>query len=212
MLLDIATPQSRVGVWHIEESPAFFLEHLSLSEKEQSTFAALTPRKQIQWLASRYALDLIVDHHERIETGAMPTGKPYLVGRNDEISLSHSEEYVAAMTGRVPVGVDIQKCKEKILQLEHKFARPSESAQIDRKEPVLHLHILWGAKEVLYKIYSLKKLNFLTHLSVDLPGKLSEKGDFTGVVRNGLTEIRCALEYRILEEFVLVYGHKVNTT
>jgi phosphopantetheinyl transferase len=199
-----------VGVWHIEEDPSFFYENLALSMREQLVVSGLQPRKRIQWLASRYLLDLLVEHHERLETSSLETGKPILVDRIEEISLSHSEEYVAAMTGLLPVGVDIQKCKPKILELEHKFARPSESAIIDRRNPMLHLHILWGAKEVLYKIYSLRRLNFLSHLSVELPEVVHEHGVFTGSIENGAISIPCNLEYRIMSDYVLVFGSKMN--
>ena len=209
LTLDITTSEgSRLGVWRIDETAAFFSSHMVLSEKEQSLVAKLHERNKRQWLASRYLLDKIVDHTERIETSTLPTGKPILLGREDHISLTHSEDCVAAMIGNSDVGIDIQRCKEKILHIEHKFANAHESACIDRANALMHLHILWCAKEVLYKIYSKKKLSFSTHLFVDLPKYVDNAGRFSGSVRTSQEIIECSLNYIILENYVLVYGQK----
>lgn len=211
LVLDISTAeQTRIGIWRVEEPIPFFLNGLDLSQAEHILLSALNPVKQLEWLASRYVLDHITDHTERLETATLTTGKPYLVGRPEEISLSHSEAYVAAMIGQTDVGVDIQRCKEKILGLEHKFANPEESARIDRSRAMQYLHVLWSAKEALYKIYAQKRLNFRTHLFVDLPSRLVESGTFGGSIRVADTEIRCNLNYRMIDNYVLVYGHKIS--
>lgn len=211
LILDKHTPeQSRIGVWHVDEPEGYFTDRLQLSESELKTLSILSPVKRHEWLASRCVLDQIIDHSERIETGTLPSGKPILIGRKEEISLSHSDAFVAAMVGMTDVGIDIQRCKEKILQVEHKFANDEESARIDRSQVILHLHILWGAKEALYKIYARKQLNFRRHLFVDLPGNVSENGHFIGEIRVGEEQIRCALYYHILQNYVLVYGQKTS--
>ncbi len=199
---------ARYGVWRIDEASDFFAGRMTLSDAEQALVAKLRTPQQREWLASRFVLDQICDHRTRIETASLPTGKPYLIGRPEEISLSHSGAYVAAMVGIRDVGIDIQLCKDKITRLEHKFARPEESERIDRTQAVLHLHLLWGAKETLYKIYAKKQLHFLRHLHVDLPVHLAETGSLSGVIYADGQTIRCVMEYRILNNYVLVYGEK----
>lgn len=209
--LDIQSPENaRVGVWKISEPAAFFAERLSLSEAETAHVGSLNPVRTLDWLASRFVLDQIIDHTSRIETRTLSSGKPYLVGRDEQISLSHSDDYVAAMIGYTDVGVDIQRCKEKIVSVEHKFARPEESSRIDRSNEITHLHVLWSAKEALYKIYARKQLNFTRHLYVDLPTILEPQGRFTGIITTAEEELHCVLYYLILKNYVLVYGQKIS--
>lgn len=210
LVLDVQSPENaRVGVWRISEPAAYFAERLSLSKTETAHIANLNGVKTLDWLASRFVLDQIIDHSSRIETSALSSGKPYLIGRDEHISLSHSDDYVAAMIGLTDVGVDIQRCKEKIVTVEHKFARPEESARVDRTNEIKHLHVLWSAKEALYKIYARKKLSFITNLYVQLPTHLEPQGRFEGLIRTSQEELHCALHYLILENYVLVYGQKI---
>jgi 4'-phosphopantetheinyl transferase EntD len=207
LVLDIQPYENtRLGVWRIDEPAGFFFSNLKLSIAEQSLLTTLLPAKKLEWLASRYVLDQIMDHPDRVDTNVLPSGKPILIGRDEEISLSHTDNHVAAMIGKTSVGIDIQRCKHKILQVEHKFASAAESALIDRSQPVLHLHILWGAKEALYKIYSKKQLNFISQIFVNLPAQIQENGDFSGVVKVSGDELNCRLSYHILDNYVLVYG------
>jgi len=198
--------QAEIGVWRIDESLEYFASRVSLTQAEHDVTRDMSPKRLKEWMASRYLLKCLIGAEEPLKTAMLPGGKPFLIGRSEEISLSHSGDYVAAMTSRTDVGVDIQICKEKIIQLEHKFARPEESAQIDRKNAVMHLHLLWGAKEALYKIYAKKSLNFITHLHVDLPGVLDATGTFAGVIDTDDAQIRCNLRYHIMQNYILVYG------
>lgn len=213
LILDLHTPgeHTRVAVWHITEPAAYFTERLTLSGSESRVLSSLRGMRSLEWLASRYTLDMMIDHHTRIETSTTREGKPYLIGRSEEISLSHSDMYVAAMTGAHPVGVDIQKCRQKIIALEHKFAREEESARIDRTQPVQHLHLLWGAKEALYKIYAKGGVRFREHLIVDLPRQLENSGTSAGEIRHRDQVICCTLHYRFINDYVLVYGSQDQT-
>lgn len=201
---------SKLGVWKITEPPEFFTTQLNLTPNEQATVDRLPPLRQREWLASRNLLKVLIGLDESLEIASHPTGKPYLIGRTDEISLSHSADCVAVMLGQAMVGVDIQICKEKIVTLEHKFARPEEQACIDRRDVVRHLHLLWGAKEALYKIYARKQLHFLTHLHVDLPAAVQTSGHFSGEIRIAEQTLPCTLRYEILEDYVLVYGQRLG--
>ena len=200
---------ARLGVWQVDEPVEYFLQRLPLTEDESTLISGMREPNRLEWLASRYLLDHICGHPERIDTVTDTHGKPHLVGRPEEISLSHSGTYVAAMLGIRDVGVDIQLCKDKILRLEHKFARPEESERIDRDHALIHLHVLWGAKETLYKIYARKQLHFIRHLHVDLPEHLSDRGAFSGNITISGETIDCILEYHIFKPYVLVYGQSI---
>jgi hypothetical protein len=198
----------QLGVWEIEEPLQYFLDRVTLSDAEQLTTDGMRENRLLEWLATRYLLKFMIDPGAFLDMATLPTGKPYLAGRDEEISLSHSGVYAAVMMGPQDVGVDIQICKDKITHLEHKFARPEESACIDRTNAVQHLHLLWGAKEVLYKIYARKQLDFITQLFVELPNTIESTGNFLGRIVAGNDNITCRLEYHIINNYVLVYGHR----
>lgn len=210
LLIRDVLDDARLGVWQITEPHAYFLDRLSLTNNEQAALDRLPSPRQREWLASRYLLKVLIGVGEQLEIDNHPTGKPYLIGRAEEISLSHSVDRVAVVVGTGDVGVDIQICKDKIVALEHKFARPEESGCIDRHQTVRHLHLLWGAKETLYKIYAQKQLHFVTHLHVDLPEHVDGSGHFTGHIRIEGSQIPCTLEYLMLDEYVLVYGKRMD--
>jgi hypothetical protein len=200
----------QLGVWKIEEPLRYFFDRMTLSDAERQITEGMRENRLTEWLATRYLLKYMIDPNAFLDLGSLPTGKPYLIGSEEEISLSHSGDYAAVMMGSGDVGVDIQICKEKITHLEHKFARPEESECIDRSNAVQHLHLLWGAKEVLYKIYARKQLDFIAQLSVTLPNTIESSGAFSGRILVDNDNLTCTLEYRILNTYVLVYGHRTT--
>ncbi|MET1258810.1 MAG: 4'-phosphopantetheinyl transferase superfamily protein [Flavobacteriaceae bacterium] len=98
-------------------------------------------------------------------------GKPHLVDGN-HISITHSNEFTAIIVSRNElVGIDIEKQRDKILRIAHKFTPIQEYRTLANSEAVMRkLTIVWGAKESLYKIYAQPGLSFLNHIDVkDFP-------------------------------------------
>lgn len=96
-----------------------------------------------------------------------------------------------------PVGIDIEEVRNRILNLSHKFISTSDSSPL---EGVEHAHLIWGAKEVLYKIYAKKELDFKAHLKIEyqdiIRGFISKNG-----YRNSFN-----LNYHFLNNFILVWN------
>ena len=94
-------------------------------------------------------------------------GKPYLNDGN-HISISHSFRFSAiAISKKDPIGIDIEKQRDKIVKIAHKFT-PIDSYKkiVDQRSLVRKLTVVWGAKESLYKIYGKKQLLFLEHIDI----------------------------------------------
>ena len=96
------------------------------------------------------------------------------------------------------LGVDIEYQRDNIHLLAKKFLSDSDRTGYEGR---LHQQIAWGAKEVLYKIYGIKELNFIKnlHLSFEnemLFGQIS-KGDYTA---------KFELEHTMINNSVLVWN------
>ena len=94
-------------------------------------------------------------------------GKPHL--KNGKfISITHSFTFSGIIVSDVPVGIDIEKQRDKILKIAHKFTPFQEYKTIANHDALISkLTIVWGAKESLYKIYGKKKLRFLEHIYIE---------------------------------------------
>ena len=79
------------------------------------------------------------------------TGKPNLKD-GKHISISHSFTYSTVIISDKCVGIDIEKNRDKIKRIAHKFVG-SESSFLTDENLIEQLTVLWGAKESLYKIH-----------------------------------------------------------
>ncbi len=131
-------------------------------------------------------------------------GKPHLSDGN-HISITHSHVFTGVIVSRkFPVGIDIEKQREKIARIAHKFTdldydRSSEDVDLVRK-----LTVLWGAKESVYKILSTPGISFYKHIDIsdfDLSiGSTTGKATFEGQVT------RYGISFFEFEGFTCVYA------
>jgi 4'-phosphopantetheinyl transferase len=92
--------------------------------------------------------------------------KPYLAGRAEHISISHSHDRLVMIVNREKnTGIDIELIRDKVLAIRHKFLNDREAAFAGSDTETLIT--IWAAKEAMYKCYGLKQLDFRTHLSVE---------------------------------------------
>ena len=83
------------------------------------------------------------------------------------ISITHSHEFSAIILSSKPVGIDIEKQRDKIIRIEDKFVSDKEKEYLEQSENrIKTLTILWGAKEALYKLYGTTGLSFKNHIDV----------------------------------------------
>ena len=94
-------------------------------------------------------------------------GKPHLKDGN-KISITHSNYFTGIIiSSEKEVGIDIEKQREKILRIAHKFTPIEEYSTIANSDALIRkLTLVWGAKESLYKIYAEPGLSFLHHIDV----------------------------------------------
>jgi 4'-phosphopantetheinyl transferase len=158
---------TKVLIWKIEESFKELSFSIKLTDSNQDRLDSMKSElHQRGFLSIRHLLkevglndaDLIYDEF----------GKPHLKnGRY--ISITHSFTFTGIIiSDKVPVGVDIEKQRDKILKIAHRFTPFQEYKTIANHDALISkLTIVWGAKESLYKIYGKKKLRFLEHIYVE---------------------------------------------
>lgn len=185
----------KIGVWDITEPLSFFEENTGIELAE-----GITLKRRTEQLVASHLLNTLAGQRIHTYLDKTVTGKPILKGMNASVSFSHSRHLIACifdLEGK-EVGIDIEKLRENILNLKHKFVKETDSSPF--QDPVLNGHLIWGAKEVLYKIYSMKELDFLSHLSVEFRDQLIGKINKNEFKRSYL------LEYQLLEDFLLVWN------
>ncbi|MBL0065385.1 MAG: 4'-phosphopantetheinyl transferase superfamily protein [Bacteroidetes bacterium] len=121
------------------------------------------------------------------------------------LSISHTQDYVSRVCS-LPcpyVGLDRKPFVRK-LKRSHKFVNEEEAKYIDEKTGVSTC-ILWGAKEVLYKIYGKGNVDFRGHLSV-APFQCTDKGSTEATIRMPDFERTFLVHFEKTENRMLAYA------
>lgn len=156
---------SRLLLWKIEEDLEQLhkgLELTSLSVERLDNMKSLVHKKG--YLAVRQLLkdfgyvdaDLVYKN----------SGRP-LLNNGKHITISHSHNFAAILISDVNMGVDIEKQKDKILNIANKFTPIHEYRTLANDDAVIRkLTLVWAAKEAIYKSFSIKGVSFLNHIDV----------------------------------------------
>lgn len=140
----------------------------SLRNDEWPILESLSPRKRLEWIASRDLLRILLELNSRPACRYDEFGKPYLIDHSHAISVSHSHQWCAAMISDKPCGTDIQIYSDTVINIKSRFLSPTEEELFitgvsQFKE---RLHILWGMKECIYKAYGKRKLGFRENIFI----------------------------------------------
>jgi len=160
------TKDYSIGIWHITESLETLEKEACLTSEELTIFSGSRSKKrQFEWLTTRVLLKQFFDPRPSIEYDAH--GKPVLQSQKEHLSISHSHKFVAVgIHGNKPIGIDIQTPKKNIQAGKSLFLNDDDvianSDQIT--EDVLHL--IWGAKEAMYKFIGDSTLNIYEHFNI----------------------------------------------
>jgi len=143
------------------------MDEAHLHQDEIAIIRDLSPRKRSEWLASRELLFQIARLPARVQCLYDEFGKPYLPGIDKHISVSHSGLWCAAMISEQPCGVDIQVYSDTVQRIADRFLTESDLMHAQKAaDPLRYLHLLWGAKECVYKAYGKRKLGFREHIFI----------------------------------------------
>ncbi len=190
------------ALWHITES----IDALTfLIKSELCPVEIITPKKKLEWLASRALIQQLSEKVGLPFKGIYKDefGKPFLKNNSAQISLSHSYPYVAAQLHfSIAVGIDIELPSEKLLRVAHRVFSAAE--QQDAGINLTKNCVYWCAKEALYKLYGKRGISFSENIKVE-PFSLMNFGELNGMVLTPKTKIEVALCYQIEKDNVVVY-------
>lgn len=156
---------TNVLIWKIEETFEELSKDIQLTEKCRIRVEGMkSDLHRRGFLSVRHLLalkgysdfDLFYDNH----------GKPHL-NNGKFISITHSYEYAGIIISNKEVGIDIEKQRQKIIRIAHKFTPIEEYRTLANDEALIRkLTIVWCAKESLYKSFAEKGLSLLRHIDV----------------------------------------------
>ena len=195
---------TKVLIWKIEESFEELFNDIELTDSSLKRVESMkSDLHQKGFLSIRHLLkkigctdaDVVYDEY----------GKPHL--KNGKfISITHSFTFTGLIVSdEKPVGIDIEKQRDKIVKIAHKFTPIEEYNTIaNHNALVSKLTIVWGAKESLYKIYGKKKLLFLHHIYIEDFSFEDEKT--TGEIRYNGDNSSYNVHFLEMDGFTCVYA------
>lgn len=157
--------ETHVLIWEITESESDLKEPIKLGSYSQERLASMKSELHRRaYLSIRHLLAIAQYTDEDLSYNEH--GKPKL-SDGVEISITHSGQYAGIILSSKPVGIDIEKQRDKIDRIAHKFISAKEEGYLSAiAERVKALTIIWGAKESIYKLYGEKGLSFKQHMDV----------------------------------------------
>lgn len=200
--------EGQVAIWRMDEELEFFQSSMYLYDQEKEEIKDLSYRKLQEWYASRYLLHLISGNEDRGACVKDNHGKPFIEGSPHHISLSHSGDWIAVAASLPRIGVDVQHLVMKITRIAHKFASSEELEYVEEGDYILGLHMIWGAKESMYKAYGKRNLDFKINMKVE-PFKPGLDITTRGQLIIDDVEMSFLIHAQQIDKYVLVYAMEI---
>ena len=182
----IPNSHTTVKIWKITEAYDDLMTPISLKpENMKRVLGMKSELHQRGFLSVRHLLaafgyaddDLYYDDN----------GKPHLKD-GKHISITHSFIFSAVMVSNSKVGIDIEKQRQKIGRIAHKFMDyEAQYLDVNGAEYVRKLTVIWCIKESLYKLFATPGLSFLQHTLV-LPFMIDDKETYAWIDYEDLKE------------------------
>lgn len=199
-------PDGVLSIWKCEEPIDYFYSRLNISGIEEKLIATLSDRKQYEWLASRYLLHIMTGQRIRKSSFKDDHGKLILHQSDYHISLSHSGAMAAVIASKQSVGVDIQLIVNKIGRISRKFCNEVELSNLSIESELLYYHLIWGAKECIYKSYGKRKVDFKSHMTIDRIDQDLSQGICRGRLHMPSCNYQYQITYKLMDDYFLVYS------
>ena len=196
---------AEIAVWQITETedelkalssvPSDEMEEISLFGSESQRKQKLAVRALINELFDE---KMYLDHHDN--------GKPYLENCATNISITHTEKYVAVIIhDEDDLGIDIESLDRDFSAVEQRALSEDEIEDLDDDSRNEQLAIYWCAKEAIFKRMSQNRVDFAEQIEVE---KFHPKGEgeleATFIHKDGHEE-EFELEYITFDRHVLIW-------
>ncbi len=156
-----------IGVWQITETEQ---ELINLSatptdEMEEISFIKSESLRK-QRLAVRALLNALFE--EKVYLSHHDNGKPYLENNPTNISITHTEKYVAVILHEEnDCGIDVESLDRDFSAVEKKALSEDEIEDLEDEKRNEQLAIYWCAKEAIFKLLSRYNVDFAEQIEVE---------------------------------------------
>ena len=197
--------KAEIAVWQITETEEELLNLTSVPTdelEEISLFRNESHRKQK--LAVRALLNEVFE--EKMYLNHHDNGKPYLENCATNISITHTDKYVAIIThDEEELGIDIESLDRDFAAVEKKALSEEEIEDLDDETKTEQLAIYWCAKEAIFKRMSQNRVDFAEQIEVE-KFNLKKEGELEATfIHKDEHEEDFELEYVMFDRHVLVW-------
>ena len=195
------------GLWEITESNSDLHLLLNNSQDAKKLLSIRSEEKISEKIAARLILKEILQSWNLPYWGTMgeDSGKPILLHHTYNISLSHSHKSaVAIIHKKAEIGIDIELIQEKIGRIAPRVFTADEMGEFKRDYELLT--VLWTFKEVLYKIYGSRGLDFKENIEIMSLIKNKNEGFGKGQIKVKEAIQLFDLKYERFKEFIISYN------
>lgn len=196
---------SRLGIWKITEQIDQLISGAHLTPDEAKVYQDFrSVSRRSEWLAVRVLLNEIL--LEKFQISYHKSGRPFILDKNEHLSVSHTDGYAAILLNHdFASGIDIQSFNPRLKRIAHRFLNHREDNVYQKMGQSLDfLHVIWGAKEALYKVHGNPLIFFKEHISIT-PFEVAKEGVITGKISYNEINEQYTIQYENLGDVMLVY-------
>ena len=197
--------EATVAVWQITETEEELmkLSATPTDEMEEISFLKSESMRK-QRLAVRALLGELFE--DKVYLSHHDNGKPYLENMVTNISITHTEKYVAIILhDEEDVGIDLESMDRDFSAVEKKALSEDEIDDLEDDRRNEQLAIYWCAKEAIFKRVSAYRVDFAEQIEVE---RFRPRGEgeleATFIHKDGYEE-EFELEYLTFDRHVLVW-------
>lgn len=155
----------------MQEPELFFREGLPI--RSITSFPA-HPVKRLQFIAGRFLLKQLQANFAFDQLAVTDAGRPYLLDRSLQFSISHAGSMVAAIIHpQSPVGIDVETISLRAYRIRHKFLSNQETTLIEQaaamyeQAEIFPVYTLaWSVKEAAFKALQQTGVDFIRDLPI----------------------------------------------
>ena len=193
-----------IAVWQVTETEEELIELSSTPSDEMEEISFIRSESlRKQRLAVRALLNTLFD--EKVYLSHHDNGKPYLENNPVNISISHTEKYVAVILHEEEnVGIDIESLDRDFSAVEKKALSEDEIDDLEDEKRNEQLAIDWCAKEAVFKLLSRYNVDFAEQIEIERFRPRGE-GELEATFTSKNDEEEFDLEYITFDRHVLVW-------
>ncbi len=197
--------EATIAVWQVTESEEELmrLSATPSDEMEEISFIKSESLRK-QRLAVRALLNTLFE--DKVYLSHHDNGKPYLENNATNISITHTEKYVAVILHEdQDCGIDIESLDRDFSAVEKKALSEDEIDDLETEKRNEQLAIYWCAKEAIFKLLSRYNVDFAEQIEVERFRPRGEGELEATFIDKNEDEEEFDLEYITFDRHVLVW-------